>query len=236
MEVKIEINPTQVARTLAGQMVHWHELGTLRNIALSGGSTPKLLFDLLASEFREALPWKELTYFWGDERCVPPDYEQSNYGMTRQRLLEPLAIPDKQVFRIMGEADPESEADRYGGLLREQLPLHHGIPQFDLILLGLGTDGHTASIFPHEMGLWDAPGFCDVATHPESGQKRITLTGQVINQARRVVFLVTGSSKAERVEEILGRKEPYLSYPATRVAPADGSLIWLLDKAAAEKL
>ena len=236
MEVLIKESPTDVARALAAQMVHWYGKGELKNIALSGGSTPKLLFDILASDYRLDLPWEQLAYFWGDDRCVPPDHEQSNYGMTRQRFLEPLGIPETQVYRIHGEADPRAEAPRYSRILMEQLPLERGIPRFDLVLLGLGTDGHTASVFPHEAHLWDSPEFCEVATHPDSGQKRITLTGQVINQAARVVFLVTGDSKAARVDEIFGKKDPYRTYPATRVAPVNGTLIWLLDRAAASNL
>ena len=233
MEIQTKQTPEDVARALAEQMVEWSREGHLRHIALSGGSTPRLLFDILAAEYRHKLPWEQLVFYWGDERCVPPDHDQSNYGMTRERLLDPLGIDGSRVHRIRGEAEPEREARRYAGILQEQLPQPSGIPRFDLVLLGLGTDGHTASIFPHEAALWDAEAFCEIATHPESGQKRITLTGQVINQAARVVFLVTGQSKAKRVREILEDSAAAASYPAARVAPSDGKLIWMLDQAAA---
>ena len=235
MEIQIKQTPEDVARALAEQMVDWSREGNLRHIALSGGSTPRLLFDILASEFKGKLPWEQLAFYWGDERCVPPGHDQSNYGMTRDRLLEPLGIDDTRVHRIRGEAEPETEASRYAGLLQTQLPEQSGIPRFDLVMLGLGTDGHTASIFPHEAALWDSNALCEVATHPETGQKRITITGQVINQAARVVFLVTGESKEGRVREILEGAEAAAAYPAARVSPADGRLIWMLDYAAAGK-
>ena len=110
------------------------------------------------------------------------------------------------------------------------------MPHFDLVVLGLGDDGHTASIFPHEIDLWDSPDLCTVATHPETGQKRISLTGNIINNARRVVFLVTGSGKAQRVREIIGGLEGSAGFPAARVAPTNGKLLWLLDAGAASQL
>ena len=122
MLTKVCDTPMDVARELADLLVAWHRKGELGNIALSGGSTPKLLFDLLASEYRDALPWQELSFYWGDERCVPPDHEESNYGMTRERLLVPLEIPAQQVYRIRGEEDPGLEAERYAGLLAQSLP------------------------------------------------------------------------------------------------------------------
>jgi 6-phosphogluconolactonase len=236
MELLISETPEAAARSLAEAMKQWSMDPSFRHIALSGGSTPKLLFDILAEHYRDSLPWETLEFYWGDERCVPPTDPDSNYGMTRERLFSRLDIPQAHIHRIKGENDPSEEAKRYAALVGDRLPAVGEIPRFDLIILGLGTDGHTASVFPHQMQLWDAEGVCAVATQPQSGQKRITLTGQVINQAARVVFLVSGASKASRVREIIGREEQAKAYPAARVAPKDGSLIWMLDADAASGL
>ena len=236
MDIHISASPEAVARSLAESLIEWSKDTNFRHIALSGGSTPKLLFDILSEDYRDALPWESMEFYWGDERCVSPEDPESNYGMTRERLFSRIAIPESHIHRIRGEEAPDEEAGRYGALLRDRLPQKDGIPRFDLIILGLGTDGHTASVFPHEMQLWDAESTCAVATHPESGQKRITLTGKVINQAARVVFLVTGGSKRERVAEIIRGTPEAKAYPAARVRPQDGSLIWMLDEDAASGL
>jgi 6-phosphogluconolactonase len=236
MDLRISETPKAVAKSLAEAMKEWCTDPSFRHIALSGGSTPKLLFDILAEDYRDVLPWEALEFYWGDERCVPPTDPDSNYGMTLDRLFSRLDIPQAHIHRIAGENDPQEEAERYGALIGDRLPKVAGTPRFDLIILGLGTDGHTASIFPHEMQLWDAEAVCAVATHPESGQKRITLTGQVINRAARVVFLVTGPSKASRVREIIKGAVQAKAYPAARVAPKDGRLIWMLDEDAATGL
>jgi 6-phosphogluconolactonase len=206
-------------------------------VALSGGSTPKSLFDYWARYHGEDIDWKSLFLFWGDERCVPPTDEQSNYRMTKEYLLDRVAIPERNIFRIKGENDPAAEAERYSTLLGMEVEMVDGVPSFDLIILGLGDDGHTASIFPHEIKLWNDSSYCVVGRHPESGQKRISLSGRVINHAQRVAFLVTGSAKAEKVREIVeSRKEVKERYPAARVKPVSGNLIWFLDKEAASLL
>mgnify|MGYP002395133591 CR=1 FL=1 len=226
----------EVARALSDRLVIWCRESGYRSIALSGGSTPKLWFDLLAAAYEAALPWTELQFFWGDERCVPPEDPESNYGMTRRRLLEKVPVPGDHIHRIRGEAPPAEEAIRYGHVLGDHLPLKGNIPQFDLVVLGMGADGHTASIFPHEISLWDAASPCVVATHPETGQKRISISGGVINNARQVVFLVTGSEKAGRVRQIHRGLAGSEGLPAARVAPKDGKLLWLLDAGAASGL
>jgi len=206
-------------------------------IALSGGSTPKSLFDYWAGLPEEEIDWQKMKFFWGDERCVPPTDEESNYKMTREHLLDLVPVPKDHIFRIRGENDPEKEANRYGEILQHHLELVNGTPSFDLIMLGMGDDGHTASIFPHEMTLWDSGQNCVTASHPLSGQKRVSLTGKVINNARNVVFLVTGINKADKVKEIIG--DPVLAakhYPAARVQPDSGNLFWFLDESAARKL
>ncbi|MGB5402648.1 6-phosphogluconolactonase [Robiginitalea sp.] len=223
----------EVARALSGYLEQWSAEEGFRSIALSGGSTPQVWFDLLADEYQNRLPWPEFLLFWGDERCVPPEDSQSNYRMTREHLLERVPVDSSHIFRIRGENPPTEEAQRYSMVLKEVLPEVHRIPQFDLVILGMGDDGHTASIFPHEMKLWDSESLCEVATHPESGQKRISLTGQIINNAKQVVFLVTGANKAAPLAEIRNRSLGSAQFPAAHVAPASGRLLWLVDKEAA---
>lgn len=207
------------------------------SISLSGGSTPKALFDFWAGTAKDALPWDKFRFFWGDERCVPPEDEMSNYGMTYQHLIHKVSIPESNIFRIKGENEPEKEAIRYGELLAKELEMVNNTPRFDVMILGLGDDGHTASVFPHEIGLWENPANCVVARHPETGMKRISLTGKVINNASYVVFLVTGKNKAEKVRDIIGHRREFLSsYPAARVFPSSKNLYWFLDSQAAALL
>jgi 6-phosphogluconolactonase len=164
---------------------------------------------------------------------LPPEDDDSNYKMTVTHLISKIDIPRENIHRIKGENDPEYEAKRYAELLEERLPKVADIPQFDLIILGMGDDGHTASIFPHEIELWYSPKFCEVAVHPESGQKRVSITGNIINNADTVVFLVTGNSKADKFNEIKNRTGNYSNYPASLVQPKSGRLLWFLDEAAA---
>lgn len=196
------------------------------SIALSGGSTPKAVFDYWAQLPTGTIPWERICFYWGDERCVSPDDAMSNYGMTRKHLFDHITIPEENIFRIKGENDPEEEAVRYGALLPEV---------FDLIVLGMGDDGHTASIFPYNIRLWDSEELCVVAAHPESGMLRVSFTGKVINAARNVAFLVTGKNKTEKVDRILRHRTDWVEvYPAARVAPVSGRLVWFLDREAAE--
>lgn len=206
-------------------------------ISLSGGSTPKSLFDYWSKYHANDIDWKSVYLFWGDERCVPPTDEQSNYKMTKDHLLDNIPIPAENIFRIEGENNPEEEAKRYSEVLMNEVEVTNGVPSFDLIILGMGDDGHTASIFPHEMHLWNSAELCVVANHPESGQKRVSLTGKVINNAKRVAFLVTGANKQEKVKLIIESKEHVQdTYPAAKVNPTKGELLWYLDKEAAKLL
>jgi len=228
-------NANELAQALAvdfqGAVVQAAAENRSLNIALSGGSTPALFFQKLASSsHRENISWRHVHFFWGDERCVPPDHPDSNYGMTKKHLLDHIAIPEKNVHRILGENEPHDEASRYASEITQWLSVdENGWPEFDWILLGLGEDGHTASIFPGSNVLEDRTNICAVATHPETGQKRITLTLPVINHAKRISFLVTGENKAEMVANILSGNE---SLPAAFVQPIHGILEWRLDKQA----
>lgn len=233
MNLNIYDTKTGVARALSDSLERWCREEGFRTIALSGGSTPQVWFDLLAEENSERLPWGELLFFWGDERCVPPEDPQSNYGMTRRHLFQKVPVDPSHVFRIRGENPPEAEARRYAQLLGDKLPESNEVPQFDLLVLGLGDDGHTASIFPQQIELWNSESCCEVAEHPETGQKRISLTGKVINNAKQVVFLVTGANKAGVLERIKDPQPGAEPLPASLVAPSSGRLLWLVDRQAA---
>lgn len=178
------------------------EPGKTFNIALSGGSTPALMFDLWANEYSDITPWTRMKVFFVDERCVPPENSDSNYGMVRSLLVGVVPIDYENVFRIRGEDRPDKEAVRYSKVVESQVPMQDGWPVFDVILLGAGGDGHTSSIFPGQEKLLSSDRIYEVSYNPNNGQKRIAMTGCPIVNARRVIFLITGRSKAEVVEEI----------------------------------
>lgn len=199
------------------------------SIALSGGNTPRSIYALLSEDKSPHIPWNKIKFLWGDERCVAPDNKESNYLMAKESLFDKIDIADDQIFRIKGENDPIAEKERY-----EQVVLSKTNGIFDLMLLGLGNDGHTASIFPYRMDLLNSKDICGVVVHPDSGQFRITITGPVINASRKILFLVTGSEKSQIVYDILYRKGEWNKYPASYIKPADGEIIWILDRKAAD--
>jgi len=237
--IKISRNQAELASDFAAEiaMMVRRAAASLKpfTIALSGGSTPQLLFSVLSAKYGEDFPWDLVHFFWGDERCVPPHDPESNFGMTNKIFLGKISIPQTNIHRIIGEDDPESEAIRYSGEIIKFTSQKHGLPVFDLIILGLGDDGHTASIFPGQEELLTSGKICCVASHPVSGQKRITLTGPVINNAERVIFLVSGIKKAEVVADIL-EKPGATDYPAAAIEPSHGTLKWYLDQDAASLL
>jgi 6-phosphogluconolactonase len=207
------------------------------HIALSGGSTPKRLFQLLAARGRTAAPWDSIHLWWGDERTVPPDHADSNFRMTKEALLDPLGLTSWK--RIRGEADPKEAAAEYA---RELQPVHAGEtwPVFDYVMLGMGPDGHTASLFPNTPAL-DAITEVVVANPVDSPltkgpTTRITLTANALNWGRQIRFLVAGADKAEPLWQVLrGPRDPK-TYPSQLIAPIAGHLAWLVDRAAAAKL
>lgn len=204
-------------------------------VALSGGSTPKSLFDYWAGLPEGEIDWSRVKFFWGDERCVPPTDNESNYKMTKEHLFDHISVPEKNIFRIKGENSPSEEAYRYNDILSEEVEQTKGIPSFDIMMLGMGDDGHTASIFPYQINLWYNAQNCVEATHPDSGQKRVSITGKVVNASENVVFLVTGKNKAEKIKEIIEQPEQSeRKYPAALVKPESGNLIWFIDEEAAE--
>jgi 6-phosphogluconolactonase len=202
------------------------------NVAISGGNTPKDLFRLWAEEYKEIIPWGKINLFWVDERCVPPADPDSNFHMTSKYLLEHVDIPENNIYRIMGEKDPPAEAVRYAALLNKILPIRKEIPVFDIVLLGIGEDGHTASIFPGRPDLIESDKLCEVTEQPVSGQKRITLTGRIINNADYIAFIVTGENKAKVIADVYKHTPESKSYPASYINPSE----YYLDKAAGRYL
>lgn len=234
-EVRIYKNPKKVYNAIAQSIISLtsESKQEVFDIALSGGNSPIGLFDKINQKYREKIPWNRLHFWWGDERCVPPGSDQSNYKMAVEHLFEGNDLSTKSIHRIRGEEDPETEAKRYSKELEETLNSRDNVPVFDLIILGLGDDGHTASIFPDQLELFEYPENCAVAEHPITGQKRITLTGNVLNNANRVFFLVTGEKKAMRISEIMNDSDAAKLLPAYYITPKNGELIWFVDEAAA---
>lgn len=208
------------------------------DVALSGGSTPRPLYErLAASPYRESLPWQQTCVFWSDERRVPPGHPDSNYRMAHEALLAHVALPPGNVFRMDGEGLAGSAARAYSTALERHFGLgRREWPRFDLMLLGLGSDAHTASIFPGTRAVSEGSSMTLVYTVPKLSAERITLTLPVINASRHVVFLVSGGDKAGALATVLEGRYAPSTYPAQAVRPADGTLTWLVDAAAAAGL
>ena len=236
--VKIFGTPQELAETFASGIVdrikRTGKKKSLFTIALSGGNTPKLLFKVLADKYKESVDWSVVNFFWVDERCVPPGNPESNYGMTRQILFSNIIVPENNIHRIRGEEDPDNEAKKYSEEIVANTKSKNMMPIFDLIILGMGEDGHTASIFPGKLKLLNSNRFYEATIHPGSGQKRITMTGKVINNASEVIFIVTGTNKASVVGSIFNKDAESVNFPAAYIAPAHGKLTWLLDEKAGE--
>ena len=207
-------------------------------IALSGGSTPKSLFNLLATNARSTLPWDRMFFFWGDERHVPPTDPDSNYRMADEAMLSKIPVAAGNVFRIVAEnPDAAAAAEAYEQTLRKFFQLGPGeFPRFDLILLGIGPDGHTASLFPGTAALQEKSRLVVANWVEKLKTSRITLTLPVLNAGRCVAFLVSGTDKADALKAVLEGDAPGEQYPSKLVKPSDGKLIWLVDRAAASGL
>ena len=206
----------------------------LARVALAGGATPRRLYELLASEeLRASVPWAQVHFFWGDERLVPLDHPESNYRMARETLLKHLALPKENVHPVPVASTAEAAALAYEQELRQHFRQRRGPPAFDLILLGLGADGHTASLFPRAAALAEKERLVAATQSPTSGLPRITLTLPVLNEARQIFFLVAGENKAAALR--LAVEAPG-TLPAQLVAPRRGLLTWLVDTAAAGQL
>ena len=222
---------------MAGEAVAAH--GRAR-IAISGGSTPKAAFALLADPdqpWRWRMPWDNLDLFWVDERTVPPDDAESNFRMTREALLDHVPLKPEQIHRMHGELEPQAAADHYEADLRSSFHLEGAeLPRFDLLALGMGPDGHTASLFPHTAALHERNRLVVANQVPQKDTWRITLTWPVINHASSVFFLIAGADKAAVLNEVLtGPQEPE-RLPSQLIWPASGILTLILDQAAAALL
>lgn len=203
-------------------------------VALAGGTTPRAAYALLADEPRSGqIDWRNVAVYFGDERCVPPDDEQSNYRMAQQTLLRRVPIPAENVFRMRGEDDPASAAQDYANVLRSTLGAS---PRFDLILLGMGTDAHTASLFPGEDPRREEDALVRAPYVEKAGAYRLTLTPAVINNARCIAVAAEGPSKAEALQSVFREPEDLTQRPIQSVAPHDGELRWLVDREAAAGL
>lgn len=240
-ELRVLPDPPEAAEAAARELVAAFsdalaDHGRFR-VAFSGGSTPRLLFDRLAgAAFRPLVDWARARIFFVDERCVPSEDERSNYRLAKEHLFDPLHVPPENVFRMRGEEEPQRAAEEYEALLQREFPSADPAPRFDFILLGLGPDGHTASLFPETRAVEETRRWVAANHVPKLGEWRLTLTLPVLNAGRRVVFLVVGEEKRSAVSRVLRAEQPSSSLPASLVRPDRGSLIWIVDEAAAAPL
>lgn len=207
-------------------------------VALSGGSTPRALYSLLAgAEFQSQVPWDRVHFFWGDERCVPPDHPDSNYRMAFETLLSKAPVPEENIHRIEAELAPEAAAAGYERTIRDFFRLSGADwPRFDLIFLGLGDDGHTASLFPGSEALNERHRLVVAAYNEKLKSHRVTLTLPVLNRAANIFFLVAGEGKAAVLRDVFSGSTGSRDLPAQQIAPKNGRLVWFLDEAAASSL
>jgi len=206
-------------------------------IALSGGNTPKKLYSLLGSEpYRSQIDWKLVDIFWSDERCVPPDSPDSNYRMAHEVLLSQIQIPAPQVHRMPADAPGRDAACLAYTQEMQRVLGTNGIPNFDLIQLGMGPEGHTASLFPHQPSLHETERLVIPVSVPKPPHDRLTFTPPILNAARNVLFLVTGADKADALHAVLEGEYNPDEYPAQIVRPPNGEVTWMVDTAAAQKI
>jgi 6-phosphogluconolactonase len=208
-------------------------------IAISGGRTPLGLFHLLGSDaYRATLPWTQTHFFWVDERLVPPQDQESNFGRFKDIVLDPLKISPQQVHAIDGNLPAQESAQMYEKELHTFADVGQELPRFDWVLLGMGTDGHTASLFPGQLDeeMEEKSAVAVSAHYDDRPSGRVTLTPRILNLARQVVFMVSGTAKAQRLQEVLQGEHNPLRLPAQRIQPVDGRLVWMLDEAAASRL
>ncbi|GHA51786.1 6-phosphogluconolactonase [Photobacterium aphoticum] len=226
----------QVVEALANELKTYSQQDRPVHISLSGGSTPSQLFDFLAnSEFATTIAWENLHFWWGDERCVAPDNAQSNYGQAKALLFDHIAIPAENIHRIRGEDFAAMEVGRFAEEMLTVIPLEHGVPAFDWILLGMGTDGHTASLFPEQTN-YEATELATIAAHPETRQIRVSKTAHLLANAKRITYLVLGESKAVVLKQIAEQSPEANNYPAAKVVAKHGITEWYLDSEAAKEL
>lgn len=205
-------------------------------VALNGGNTPMRLFQLLATDYRDKVDWSKIHVFWGDERSVSPDDPGSSFGQARELFLSHVPIPDSNIHPIKGELGPAEASKEYSLALKNLASPPFDWPRFDLVYLGMGEDGHTASLFPESPVNVSEPTIPVTAHYQDRPANRVSLTPIVFNSARKVAFMATGEKKANTLAEVLSDRYNPEQYPAQRINPKDGELIWLVDEAAASKL
>lgn len=232
--------PEQLALAAAERFVEceyaFHGALDRFSATLAGGNTPKRVHELLATErFKSRVEWQQVHLFFGDERPIPPDHPESNYAMAYEALISKVPIPAKNVRRIIGEGNADENARLYENQLKT---FFAGVawPRFDFVFLGMGADGHTASLFPGSEALKEKSRWVVATKMERLNQERITLTVPVFNHATRVVFLVTGEEKANRLKEVLQPQPGAERLPAQEIQPVDGAVEWLVDRAAASLL
>lgn len=240
LEIRLFKNLEELSRVAAGLFVEQSARAIAEQnrflVALNGGSTPNRLFQLLATDFREKVDWPKIHVFWGDERCVPPDDPGNSYGQAQNAFLSHVSIPDSNVHRVKGEWGPTEASKDYSFILKEFASPPLEWPRFDLVYLGMGEDGHTASLFPGSPVDVLEPTMPVTAHYQDRPANRVTLTPVVFNSAHVIAFMATGEKKAQTLSEVLsGRYNPEL-YPAQRIEPKEGRLIWLVDEDAASRL
>jgi len=241
-EIRILTTPQELFSAAADEVIHAATESVAARgrftLALSGGSTPKSLFNLLATNARTTLPWDKMFFFWGDERHVPPTDPDSNYRMADEAMLSKIPVKPENIFRIAAEnPDAAAAADAYEKTLQKFFALEPGqLPRFDLILLGMGPDGHTASLFPGSAGLQEHSRLVIANWVEKFKTTRLSFTYPALNAAARVAFLISGIDKAPALHAVLESDAPGDQYPAKLVHPTNGKLIWLLDRAAASQL
>lgn len=237
-KIQIYPNPHTLAEEAAKHFVEQAHLNTLANgrfnVALSGGSTPKAMHQLLANKYSDLVDWSRVNFFWGDERTVPPEHPDSNYHMAKETLLDHIDIELRQVHRIEAELSPEEAAHEYFRTLRDYIGGE--TPHLDLVILGMGDDGHTASLFPHTKALQGSGNWVAANWVEKLDSWRITLTAPFINLAKQITFLVAGESKASALKQILEGPHQLEQYPSQLIHPINGQMLWLVDEAAASQL
>ena len=205
-------------------------------VVLNGGNTPTRLFQILATDYKNKADWNKVYIFWGDERCVPPNDPGSSYGQARDAFLRHVSIPDSNIHAVDTSFKPVEAAKKYALTLNQFTSPPLDVPRFDLVYLGMGEDGHTASLFPGSPVQVTETVISVIANYQDRPANRVTMTQLVFNQARMVVFMATGEKKATTLVEVLSdRYNPEL-LPAQRIDPQNGELIWLVDESAADKL
>jgi len=234
MNIKIFKTLKQVSDELSSYIISNYILSK-KNIAISGGSTPIMLFEEISKKLKKKEKI-ESNFYWVDERCVLPDSKESNFKTANDYLFKKIKINKKNIYRIKGENNPDNEQKRYTELLENNLESINKLPSIDLSVLGIGNDGHTASIFPYQMKKYIDCNSCFVSTHPVSKQKRISLSQNIINNSSEIIFHVTGKNKSDVVDKIINEREGYKLYPASYIKPSFGKLSWYLDFDAAENL